>query len=787
MADDAGTPDAVPDAGAPLTRGRSIDPPPAAKTGRFTGVDRSTAPARRTVGVGASAFLTPRLPTSLVDRRRLMGLLGIDHGAAWTLVVGAAGSGKTTLVRSWQAERAEAWAWITLTSTRYRTFSLGEKIVRAVQSARPADPLDTIDDIGDVAVGEVDMLNHLVDELSSSQLDPIVLVVDDAHLLTAEEWELVRGFLAQVPPVLHPVVVGRSEPPFPLGRERSTGRVATVRSGDLAFDLTETTQLLELVTGTSSQATSRSLLDTTEGWAAGIRLAALAIRDGATAEDILERLGHRSSTVAEFLVEEVLDGLPVDRRRDLGRMALLSVLEPDLCDAVTGRSDSREVLLGLARDGSFVVSVDGDADRFRFHPLLATLLRHDLWRVDPDAARAAHRAAADWLSAHGRPIESIDHLLAAGEHEHAHQLLMDFFRPLYIGTHRQDIDRWLTAIPDDVITEVPERALEHCVALALVAHDQAAPWLRYCLEHLPSDDDWLASRLDAIDALEHIVNGRLEQARASWRRSRERRPVDRTEPIDEVLQSWDIRLGAMFDDPAEAVATARRFQTSPRDLVIDAPAMSVLAGALAASGDQETAVAVAGRAIDEWRELGEPGLPGMVDAFVVAATAARTSGDLVAAEEYLGAALGVVPDWAPGPNALTMIPMVEHARLAHDRGDSSWRAQLLGLAEVLRTGGRPPEVAEWVDRARQELETHAAPANRTPAESPDALATEPLTDREMNVLELLASHLSLPEIATDLFISPHTVRTHVKNIYRKLGASSRSEAVRTARALRLLS
>lgn len=680
------------------------------------------------------------------------------------------------------ADREESWAWITLMSTRYRQFSLAENIVRAVQTARPADPLDTVDDIGDPAVGDAGMLHHLLDELAARP-DPIVLVIDDAHLLSAAEWDTIRGLVPQLPPALHLVVVGRSEPPIPLGRERSTGRLATVRTDDLTFDLEEATSLLELVAGTASEPTARALLDTTEGWAAGIRLAALAIRDGATAENVLARLADRSSTVAELLVEEVLDHLPADRRTDLGRMSLLSLLEPDLCDAVTGRSDSREILLGLARDGSFVTSVDGDSDRFRFHPLLALLLRYDLERLDPDTARAAHLAAADWLSVHDRPIESIEHLLAAGEHERAHAVVMDFFRPLYVGTHRQDIDRWLTAIPDEVVCEVPERALEHCVALALVAHDQAAPWLRYCVEHVPPDDDWLVSRLDAIQALEHIVNGRLESARTSWRLSRERRPRDRTEPIDEVLESWDIRLGALLEDPTRAVASARRLQESPRELVADAPAMSVLAGALAAAGDKVAAVAVAQRSVDQWRGLGEPGLPGMVDALVVIAAEARGSGNYDAAREHLDAALALVPAWAPGPNALTMIPNVERARLAHDQGDATWRLQLLGLVEEMRTGGRPPELVAWVESARRELDSLAMPSRKARATSPDALATEALTDRERTILDLLSSHLSLPEIGTELFISPHTVRTHVKSIYRKLGASSRSEAVCRAQDL----
>ena len=733
----------------------------------------------------SSAFLPPSLPATLVERPRLR--LGLAHGSAWTLVLGAPGSGKTTLVRSWMATSDATWAWITLTPLPYRRFSLAEKIVRAVQGARAAAPLDTVDDIGDAGVDDEALLRHLVEELSLPTATPIVLVVDDSHLLGGDDWALMQQFISQLPPAVHLIVVSRSEPPIPLGRERVTGRLTEVRPDELAFDRVETALLLELVAGPSSESIAVSLHDSTEGWVAGIRLAALAIRDGVSPHGLIDRLVERNATVAEFLVEEVLDKMAPDRRRALALMSLLRLPEPDLCDAVTGRSDSDDILRQLAVDGSFVSPVEGPNGGYRFHKLFATLLQHELESTEPLAARAAHHAAADWLIENDRPVESIEHLLAAGEHERAHELVVGLFRTLYIGAGRRDIDRWLTMVPDDVITESPDRALRHLVALALVAHDDAARWRLYCLDHIPQDDDWLMSRMDAIHALEEIVNGRLGSARESWARSRARRPSDRTEPIDEVIASWDIRLGALLEDPTPAVASARRLQAAPRELVADAPAMSVLAGALAAAGDDASAEAIAERAIDKWRAMGEPALPGMVDALVVAASGARRTGDFDTADDHLAVALAVVPEWAPGPNALTMIPLVERARIAHARRDASWRTQLLGLAEEMRTAGRSAELVDWVDRIRGEMETAVEPASDEVARvaAADAMA-ESLTEREMTILELLASHLSLAEIGAELYISRHTVKTHVTNIYRKLDASSRSAAIQRARSLQLI-
>lgn len=743
-----------------------------------------TVASQRSDGFRSAPFLPPQLPASVVDRPRLVDMFGIDSGASWTVVVGAPGSGKTTLMSAWTATRDESVTWIELTSGRHRRSGLAETIVRAVQAACPSDPLDAFDDIGNPDVTESDMLDHLVDELSQRPV-PIILVVDDTHLLDADEWELMQRLVVQLPPTFHLVVGGRSEPPIPLGRERATGRLVSVRSGDLAFRTDEVARLLDLVTGTTPDATVQALRDATEGWAAGIRLAALAMRDGASPEVLLDGLAYRHETVAEFLVEEVLDHMALRRRDDLARWSLLELLEPDLCDAVTGRSDSAEVLRELAVDGSFVMPAE--TGRYRFHPLLAELLRHEFKRDDPQRACATHLAAAEWFVARDRPIASIEHFLAAGEHHRGHSLVLDFFRPLYVGTHRHDIDRWLAAIPDEVIAEDPERALDHCVSLALIGHNDAARWHRYCVERISPTDDWLTSRLDAIEALGLIVDGRLEAAKTRWQDSRHRRPSDRTEPIDEVLWSWDVRLEAMFGDPSRAVESARRLQQADREYVGDVPVLSVLAGALAAAGDHESARAVAASAIDMWRRLGEPALPGVLDAFVVAAAGAREVGDLDLADEFLDLALDVVPDWAPGPNVLTMIPLVERARVAHARGETTWRSQLLRLAEVMRTRGRPTELVDWVESARHDLSAD----DRMPTVSPTPPAAplpgaERLTERETTVLGLLASHLSLPEIGTELFISPHTVKAHVKSIYRKLGVGSRSEAVSTARALRIL-
>ena len=296
------------------------------------------------------------------------------------------------------------------------------------------------------------------------------------------------------------------------------------------------------------------------------------------------------------------------------------------------------LLRSLATDGLFVTLVEG-GEHYRFHPLIAELLRYEQRREDPAAARDQHRAAAAWLLGCGREIEAIEHLLAAGDHSHAHRLVIDFFAPLHVGSHRGDLDRWLDAIPTSVIAASLDRAVDHAVALSLVASPDTTRWWAHCAERVGPDDHWAHSRLEGVIAMHHAVNGRLPELRHHRDASRERRPPGCEDPLDEIITSWEVRLEAHLGDPDVAVDIARALVARPRRLLPDVSALSVLAGALDAAGRLDDARAVADRAVDMWRASGEPELPAMLDVFVVQARAARYNDALERADELVDTAL----------------------------------------------------------------------------------------------------------------------------------------------------
>jgi LuxR family maltose regulon positive regulatory protein len=742
-------------------------------------------------------LLPPRPLVDVVLRPHLEARLGPRSGATWSLVVGPPGAGKTTLVRSWLEHAPERWSWIGIARAVDRGVDLVELIVRAIQQTLGDLPLDVLDSL-DMDEDASSTLMRVVDELHAQppETRPGIMVLDDAHLLSVEERELVRWLVEHLPPALHVVIVSRTDPAIPLAQARASGRVTEVRSADLAFTLEDTEQLLGRTAGRDMPDVARSLQERTEGWAAGVRLAAIAIRSGADPEDLVEGLAAGSTSVAEYLLEEVLDRLPDDRREFVRSCSVLDVVEPDICDAISERTDSAEILAGLAADGLFVTRIDYGRERYRFHPLLGDLLRAEHQLHDPTKAAEAHRRAAEWLIAHDRGVEGVEHLVAAGEHSRAHAIVVENFRSLYVSVHRRDLDRWLTAIPDDVIASSLDRSIEHCIALALLAHPEATKWWELCATSVDPDDRWVRSRLECATALHFAVRADLEPMLEHWDAGRRLRPPDRTDPFDEILETWHVRIESHLGDPSRAVEIARAMRPAPNAWLLDESRLSTLAGALEAAGELDGSVAISTRALELWRARGEPELPSMVDALVVQAAAARRAGELDTAEELVDLALALPPP-RTGPHLLTSIALIERARIDHARGGDAWKQQLLVLAAELRVMGSTPALADWVEREAAAL----APDRTGPTPSPAAATPSPrwstgdstfaalaadLTERERTILTLLASHLSFPEIGAELHISRHTVKSHVRHVYEKLGASSRSGAVRIARSRGML-
>ena len=732
--------------------------------------------------------MAPRLLASVQRRSRLERRIGPDTGASWTLIVGPPGSGKTSLVRSWLDGRREPWCWVGVTAAPYRHVGLADLVVRGVQHVRPDRALDTVDALQMGDTDDLDIVMSLIDELLADPAQmSTVIVVDDAHQLTADEWALVQWLVAHLPSTLHLVVISRSEPPFPLGRERATGHMGEVRGRDLALDLGETATVVAQTIPEPPTGLAERIQERTEGWAAGVRLAAIAIRDGADPEALFDRFAFSVSSMAEFLLEEVLDAQTRERRDFLLAVACLRLLDAEICDAVTGRSDSREILRSLATDDLFVTPVEPSHDQYRFHPLLAELLEYEQQVADRELAREHHRRAAQWLIDHDRSIEAIEHLLAAGEHERAERIVAESFRPLFAGLHRRDLARWLAAIPDPVIEGSLDRAVDHCCALALTANPEGLRWLQWCNERVSPEDAWHRSRLGCAEAVYLAVGAQLDAMRETWTAARAKRPAGRADSLDELLAAWEIRLETHLGDPVHAIELARTLLSSPRELLPDVTASSILAGALEAGGHYDDGRAVAEQSIGRWRDEGEPELPGMVDALVVAAAAARRAGDLETADELVTSAISLPPP-RPVPHFNVAIALIEKARIDEARGGDAWRSDLVRLTEELRMGPAPQALIDKVSEARCRLEAKRGAMQRVPpapASSPGPLEEE-LTERERTILVYLAGHLNFPEIGEELYISRHTVKSHVARIYRKLGVNSRSEAVRHARSCGLL-
>jgi LuxR family maltose regulon positive regulatory protein len=386
---------------------------------------------------------------NIVRRPRLYELLDSGAQRKLTIVSAPAGYGKTTLVASWLGERSLDCCWVNLD----RLDGSAQQVTTYIGAA-----LDRLEERQNAL--RSNRWTELLNALAARRRETIV-ILDDYHLAeSAEVNDLVMLLIERLPPASHLVIVTRADPALRVARLRGQGELVEIRQSDLALTIEEIEAFLKEVSGIElAKKAAQSLHRATEGWVAGLQILTSSLKDGADPSRLVGEPGNRQRYLRDYLVEEVLAGLDPPTLEFLERCSILERLSAELCDAVTGRRDSRELLASMDRQHLFVSSQDEERRWFGMHHLFAELLSARLQDERADELPALHRVAAQWFAAHDQPLEAIDHRLAAGDMETAAELINERAEWLLKQGELMVAKKWIDSLPDEICAKHPAIAL----------------------------------------------------------------------------------------------------------------------------------------------------------------------------------------------------------------------------------------------------------------------------------------------------------------------------------------
>ncbi|MBV9323172.1 MAG: helix-turn-helix transcriptional regulator [Chloroflexi bacterium] len=409
----------------------------------------------------------PAVRQHLVARPGLLERLDTALSSRVSLVAAPAGFGKTTLLVDWAArfDGRERVAWLSLEEADNDPTRFWTGLVSALQ-ARQIDVSLAAASLRDEHSQE-SVVQQLLGEIVSLR-EQVVLVLDDYHVIQTPTIHAgMRYLIEHLPAQLHVVISSRSDPPLPLARLRASGQLTELRAVDLRFSLAECEVFLQRVMGLALSGEQVEALDArTEGWPAGLQLAALSLRERPDASAAIAGFTGTHRFIIDYLVEEVLSRLPAAVQIFLAQTSILRQLSGPLCDAVTEGVDGAHLLEELERASLFVTAIDDERRWYRYHQLFADTLRHRLERQDAASVPALHRRACLWYARQGVTEEAVEHALAGADWETAAELMDPLFRLLLHRGEQATLRRWLEMVPVEVRQTQP--ALSGRYALALL-------------------------------------------------------------------------------------------------------------------------------------------------------------------------------------------------------------------------------------------------------------------------------------------------------------------------------
>jgi LuxR family maltose regulon positive regulatory protein len=726
----------------------------------------------------------PTRPT-WVRRDRLLDALDEVVRRPVTLVTAPAGYGKTTLLAQWLAEAEDLpTAWLSLDSGDNDPNRLWSHVAVALGRAGCALPAPAWQ-VG-VEVGPTfarTLLPALVNALTAMP-DDIVLVLDDFDCVREHAChEQVQHLIANLPPQAHLVLLTRSDPGLHLGRLRASGDLLELRAKDLGFTEEEATTLLGTNGVRLREASTSILVDRTEGWPAGLYLAALSMAGLDDPDAFVRSFSGGNRFVGDYLVEEVLDRQDDQVREFILMASVFDRFTASLCDHVRDTTDSAAILHDLARSNLFVVPLDDAHEWFRFHHLFAAVARSELEYAHPEVVQPLHSRAADWFQTHGLVDQAVDHLLAAGRRQEAARLVGAHWLSYLDAGRWGTVSGWLESLGPEVIRSSAPALVTAAWGAALTGDEPALTEHIACLSSmeesgpLPDGTRSIESAVALIEAT-FAYGGPLEAKDAAIHASEIE--TDERSPAHALAQAALGHAAYVLGDLELAVQSLRSATVAGDDTPGFVQVRSLSIRSLIE--DERGNLAQA-------RELAELAL-GVVDA-----RGMRTAPQASLAVTAFGlaqAASGKVDD-ALGTLEEGLDP------LRQPRAPQSWNSihHLVATSKVAAIAGRVALARDLMDELTHRMARYpvgmeamrvraAAVQSLLSDEAATEMLGEPLTHREEEVLRLLQTDLTPQEIATELYLTLNTIKTHVSAVYRKLGAHSRSEAVVVARQRSLL-
>jgi LuxR family transcriptional regulator, maltose regulon positive regulatory protein len=438
------------------------------------GVSRPAQPPERDALLATKLYV-PRPQPGFMARTRLTARLDDGLAGRLILICAPAGFGKTSLLAAWASGGSRPLAWLSLDEGDNDPARFWRHVAAALERACPGISGRVGPLLGPPPPQSFQgVVTALINELTGQPAaGRALLVLDDYHVVSSEPVHAAVGFLLEhLPPGLCLVLATRSEPPLRLGRLRARGELAELRASDLRFTEDEAAALLRAaprLTGTAVAA----LTAKTEGWAAGLQLARLSLQSQDDADAFVAAFSGSHRFVLDYLAEEALDRRDAPVRQFLLETSVLDRLSGELCDAVTGRAGSQQMLEEIERAGLFLIPLDEVRGWWRYHHLFADLLRARLQAEQPERVPALHATAAAWHAGRGLADDAVRHAVAAGEHQQAAELIEQHFDAVYFTGESATLQRWLSALPVGLARSRPRLGLARAF-LALTGGDVPA-------------------------------------------------------------------------------------------------------------------------------------------------------------------------------------------------------------------------------------------------------------------------------------------------------------------------